>query len=210
MRIGVQRANHLGPDDDPAVAPAFEAAVDVLRSLGASIVDVTIPHYAETVTAMLITCTAALAYHRQDMRERPQDYSAATRSMLRVGAVFSGADYVQAQRVRRVAQRGLAGVLSEVDVIVAPGASRAGPTYDELGAGGTMEVPRGVHTPYWDAVGNPAMVVPMGFTDERMPLSLQLGGRPFDEALLVRICDALQQATDWHLRVPPLVAGIAA
>jgi aspartyl-tRNA(Asn)/glutamyl-tRNA(Gln) amidotransferase subunit A len=211
LRVGVERANHLGPDDDPAVEPAFAAAVDVLRSLGASVVDVTIPHYAETVTAMLITCMAeSLAYHRQDMRERPEDYFAATRSMLRVGAVFSGADYVQAQRVRRVAQRGLAGVLSEVDVIVAPGASRAGPTYDELGSGGTMEVLRGVHTPYWDAVGNPAMVVPMGFNADRMPLSLQLGARPFEEDLLVRVGDAFQRATDWHLRVPPLVAGVAA
>jgi aspartyl-tRNA(Asn)/glutamyl-tRNA(Gln) amidotransferase subunit A len=62
-----------------------------------------------------------------------------------------------------------------------------------------------VHTSYWDAVGNPVLVVPMGFTEGGLPLSLQLAGRPFEEALLVQAGDAFQQATDWHLRVPPLV-----
>ncbi len=62
-----------------------------------------------------------------------------------------------------------------------------------------------VHTSYWDAVGHPVLVVPMGFTAGGLPLSLQLAGRPFEEALLVRTGDAFQQATDWHLRVPPLL-----
>jgi Asp-tRNA(Asn)/Glu-tRNA(Gln) amidotransferase A subunit family amidase len=44
----------------------------------------------------------------------------------------------------------------------------------------------------------------MGFTGNGMPLSLQIAGRPFEEALVLRVGDAYQKVTDWHLRVPPL------
>jgi aspartyl-tRNA(Asn)/glutamyl-tRNA(Gln) amidotransferase subunit A len=50
----------------------------------------------------------------------------------------------------------------------------------------------------------------MGFTEGGLPLSLQLAARPFEEALLVRTGDAFQQATDWHLRVPPLITDLVA
>jgi aspartyl-tRNA(Asn)/glutamyl-tRNA(Gln) amidotransferase subunit A len=143
-----------------------------------------------------------------DMRTRPQDYVRSNRSTFALGACFSGADYVQAQRVRRVAQRGLAKVFDEVDVIVTPAASRVAPTYARLFETGIMELMGGLHTMYWDAVGNPALVVPMGFNARGLPLSLQLACRPFEDALLVHVGDGFQHATDWHLRVPPLVGGM--
>jgi aspartyl-tRNA(Asn)/glutamyl-tRNA(Gln) amidotransferase subunit A len=210
LRIGVERVNHLKDGDDPAVAPAFEAAVETLTALGATVVEVELPLYDAMVVAMMVTCTAeALAYHMPDLRTRGQDFVRSFREMQPLGALFSGADYVQAQRVRRVAQRALAGVFADVDLVVTPGASVTAPTYQRLLDGGTMEVLTGVHTPYWDAVGNPALVVPMGFSADGMPLSLQLAARPFEEALLVRAGDAYQRATDWHLHEPPLAAPAA-
>jgi aspartyl-tRNA(Asn)/glutamyl-tRNA(Gln) amidotransferase subunit A len=212
LRIGVERANHLGVDaeEDPAVAATFEAAVERLGVLGATVVEVEIPHYAEALVAAMITCVSeSLAYHREDLRTRAEDYFRANRSMYPLGACFTGADYIQAQRVRRVAQRSLARVFADVDLIATPGAVRVAPTYERMLAGGTFDILDGVHTMYWDAVGNPALVVPMGFNAGGLPLSLQLAARPFEEALLVRAGDAYQQATDWHLRVPPLAAGVA-
>jgi aspartyl-tRNA(Asn)/glutamyl-tRNA(Gln) amidotransferase subunit A len=211
LRIGVERVNHLKDGDDPAVAPAFEAAVETLTGLGATVVEVELPCYDLMTVAMMVTCVAeALAYHMPDLQTRPQDFVRSFREMQPLGALFSGADYVQAQRVRRVAQRALAGLFAEVDLVATPAASVAAPTYQRLLEGGTMEVLAGVHTAYWDAVGNPALVVPMGFNAEGMPLSLQLGARPFEEGLLVRAGDAYQQATDWHLQAPPLAAQPAA
>ncbi len=206
VRIGVDRGSTLGSEhDDPAAAAVFDAALEVLASLGATVVDVTLPHYREAVVTQWITMVCeALAYHRDDLAARWPEYFAGTRAMIGLGALFSGADYVQAQRVRRVAQRGLAGLLADVDVIATPANTAAAPTYELIEREGVPGMLDTLHTPYWDAVGNPALVVPMGFTGAGMPLSLQLGGRPFDEALLVRVGDAFQQATDWHLRLPPL------
>jgi aspartyl-tRNA(Asn)/glutamyl-tRNA(Gln) amidotransferase subunit A len=208
LRIGVDRGSTLGgPLDDPAAAGVFDAAVDVLRSLGASVVDCSIPFYGEAVVTQWVTMVCeALAYHRNDLQDRWEEYFAGTRAMIGLGAVFSGADYVQAQRVRRVAQRGLAGLFADVDLIATPANTAGAPTYEAIervGIGGLLAT---LHTPYWDAVGNPALVVPIGFTAAGLPLSLQLGARPFDERLLIRAGDAYQQATDWHLRVPPLAA----
>jgi len=61
-----------------------------------------------------------------------------------------------------------------------------------------------VLTPFWNGVGLPALSVPMGFTEAGLPLGLQLAGPAFSEARLLRLGDAYQQRTDWHLRTPPL------
>ncbi|MEV4420926.1 amidase [Patulibacter sp. NPDC049589] len=206
VRVGVERAHHLKEGDDPALEAAFELAVGHLEALGAVVSEVVIPHYDEACVAQWVTMVCeALAYHQGDLGSRWEDYFAFTRTTVAGGALYSGADVVQAQRVRRVAQRGLAALFTDVDVIATPATATGAPTYDTLLSGSVSDVMGGIHTAYWDAVGNPALVVPMGFTDGGLPLSLQLAARPFEEALLIRAGDAFQQATDWHLRVPPLV-----
>ena len=60
-------------------------------------------------------------------------------------------------------------------------------------------------TGYWSAVGYPALALPMGFTADGLPLSLQVAGRPFEEGLVLGVGDAYQRLTSWHLQVPPLV-----
>lgn len=209
MTIGVERAHHLGrAQEDPSLESTFDAAVDVLKRLGAAIVEIEIPHYAETVTAQIVTMLSeAFAYHRADMRQRWNDYYRATRDFVGSGALFTGADYVQAQRVRRVAQRALTEIFEGVDIIATPTTSTAAPTYTELDAVGIQRVTNTTFVGYWNAVGNPVLVIPMGFTEEEMPLSLQLAGRPFAEATLTAVGDAFQSETDWHLRTPPVVAS---
>jgi aspartyl-tRNA(Asn)/glutamyl-tRNA(Gln) amidotransferase subunit A len=205
IRIGVERANHLGASDaDPAVAAAFEDALGTLKSLGASLVEVEIPYYAEACTAMWVTMIGeALAYHRNDLQARWEDYFASTRLNIAAGALISGADYVQAQRVRRVAQRGLSQTFEKVDVIAMPATSRPAMTLESLHRDGMDGIVESLHLLYWNAVGNPALVMPMGFTPDDLPLSIQLAGRPFEEQLVIRCGDAFQQVTPWHLRVPP-------
>ncbi|HEY4277849.1 MAG TPA: amidase [Conexibacter sp.] len=208
LRIGVDRGlfNELA---DPAAAPALDAAMEVLAQAGADVVEITLPLYGETVTAQMVTMLSeALAYHRTDLSSRWEEYFAATRRFVGGGAVFSGADYVQAQRVRRVAQRALAELFQTVDLVATPTATTPAPHYDGLAERGVGALMGTIQTAYWDATGHPALVMPHGVTEAGMPLSLQLVAPPFEEALLVRAGDAYQQLTDWHLRVPPLAAAV--
>ncbi len=65
-------------------------------------------------------------------------------------------------------------------------------------------------TSIWNATGLPALCIPMGFTDDGLPLSLQIVGKPFDEATVPRVGDAYQRLTDWHLRLPAVAIPVAA
>ena len=57
----------------------------------------------------------------------------------------------------------------------------------------------------WNLVGQPALAIPCGFSASGLPLSMQIVGKPFDEATVLRVGDAYQQLTDWHLRMPEYV-----
>jgi aspartyl-tRNA(Asn)/glutamyl-tRNA(Gln) amidotransferase subunit A len=87
---------------------------------------------------------------------------------------------------------------------VTPTASVAAFAIDGLGDQ-AMERFRAMHTSYWNAVGNPALSVPMGLGAAQLPLGLQLIGRPFEEETVLRAGDAYQQVTNWHLAQPALV-----
>jgi aspartyl-tRNA(Asn)/glutamyl-tRNA(Gln) amidotransferase subunit A len=214
VRIGVDRLTAVAGDlADPALPAALDAALDVLRSRGAQLVDVELPLYAEMTTACIVIMVCeALAYHLPDMRARWSDYFAGTRGMVGTGVFYSAADYVQAQRVRRVGQKRLAELFADVDLVLTPTSSAGAPTFAEMAAmmrgirqgGGSFGA---VHTPYWDTAGNPVLTAPIGFTEGGMPLAMQLVGRPFEEALVLRAGEAFQRTTDWHLQVPPIAAS---
>ncbi len=209
LRIGVTRLESFAGAEDPAMAATFAAAVDVLEAAGAAVVAVELPHYAElTAAAFVMFAAEALAYHMPDMQTRWADFAPGTRSAIGIGFAVSGADYVQAQRVRRVGQKAVAALFTGLDLVVTPTASTVARRMDQLD---TMlgEGLSTIHTPYWDVIGNPAMSIPMGFGVDAMPLALQIAGRPFDEATTLRAADAFQQRTDWHLQTPTLTAAAA-
>jgi aspartyl-tRNA(Asn)/glutamyl-tRNA(Gln) amidotransferase subunit A len=212
LRIGLVRDNHFADGCDPALAGAFDAAATVLAKQGATLEEVTLPYWHEMISATMITMGCeALAYHRDDLVTRWSDYYAATRATMITGATVSGADYVQAQRVRRVAQDAIGRVFETVDVIACPTTSTGAPRFDALtrpdGRFDITELFGRIHTPYWDALGNPVLAVPMGSTAAGLPLSLQLAGPAFGEATILRVGDAFQQHTDWHLRAPELATS---
>jgi len=204
----VLHEGHFPEGSDPAVLSAFDGALAELAEQGAELVEITIPHYREVVAACMLTMLSeAYAYHRNDMQSRWGDYYERTRAMVSWAVLVQSQDYVQAQRVRRVGQEALAGVFADVDVIATPTASVGAPLEVEFAATDKAfgDLMAKVHTFYWDAVGNPVLVVPMGATASGLPLSLQLAGRPFDEATLLRVGRTYQSATSWHLAMPELV-----
>jgi aspartyl-tRNA(Asn)/glutamyl-tRNA(Gln) amidotransferase subunit A len=209
VRIGIDRVHHFPQNGDPAMPGCFDAAVSALEDLGATVVEVTLPYFEEMVAAaFMVWCAEGLAYHRDDLRSRWGDYTAGARVMLARGALLSGADYVQAQRVRRAALQGAQELFAAIDLVVTPTAAIPAISYDDTDFDHMFEV---MFTPYWNSVGYPALAVPMGFNNAELPLplSLQFVGRPFHEALVLGAADAYQAVTDWHLRVPPMVLDSA-
>jgi aspartyl-tRNA(Asn)/glutamyl-tRNA(Gln) amidotransferase subunit A len=204
VRIGVDRLTRVsGSVADPQLAPAIEAALAELAEAGAQLVDVEIPYYGQLTTATYVGFLAeAAAYHAPDLQNRWNDYGRFTRTQFGSAVFTTAADYVQIQRVRRVGQKAVAELFKDVDLVVTPTTSRPAIRRDEL-AGGPSSGSRlraTIHTGVWNATGNPALALPIGFTEAGLPLSLQIAGRPFDEVLVLRAGDAFQQRTNWHLR----------
>jgi aspartyl-tRNA(Asn)/glutamyl-tRNA(Gln) amidotransferase subunit A len=212
LRIGVLREHHnRGVDGVPqATVDTFEGAVGVLEELGATCEDVVIESFQVFQTANWLNNMAEKAgIYTQRFAARREDWGRYTRTAGGTTGLFvSAADYVQTLRVRRYAQRVIADVLSTYDVLISATAKDCATRIDAIdyNRSGGFSFP--IYTGVWDFVGLPAVALPMGFNDSRLPLSLQVVGRPFDEATVLRVGDAFQRLTDWHLRVPPLAAEL--
>jgi aspartyl-tRNA(Asn)/glutamyl-tRNA(Gln) amidotransferase subunit A len=206
IKIGIDDLSRIaGAEADPSVLPSFTEAIKVLEGAGAQIVPVELPYYDEIVIATLVTMYGeALAYHQNDLATRWDDYFQNTREVISSGAFYSAADYVQAQRVRRVGQKAIATLLREVDLVVTPTTSAGAPTPDGFPTVATASGFKLMHTPYWNSTGNPAASIPMGFTADGLPLGLQIAGPWFGEASVLRAADAFQRRTEWHLKHPNL------
>jgi aspartyl-tRNA(Asn)/glutamyl-tRNA(Gln) amidotransferase subunit A len=205
LRIGVEREHHTAVEGfNPLCAERFEAAIAVLRALGADVVDVRFEGYELMTAAALVTCGGdALAYHLGDLRTRYEDYGRSCRKLLTRGVLYTAADYVQAQRVRAWGLSTLGDLFERCDAIVTPTTGVASPP---SGADYWAVMGPWTYTPAWNLLGVPAMSIPMGSIEEGLPSGLQIIGPHFSEARLLRIADAYQRSTDWHLHEPPMVA----
>jgi aspartyl-tRNA(Asn)/glutamyl-tRNA(Gln) amidotransferase subunit A len=200
LRIGVVREHHLEGASAGVIA-AFEAAVTIFKELGARVKEVSLPLYHEVTAATMVTIGAeACANHQRNLATRWSDYTVMARRIMAIGALVSGAEYVQAQRVRRAGQQRLAAVLEDVDIIATPTTTVTAPLLDAVL---DPENASRLHTMYWNGVGAPVLAVPSGLLDG-LPVSLQLGAAPFCEAELLRAGRTYQRHTDWHHRVPDL------
>ncbi|HVV31310.1 MAG TPA: amidase [Mycobacteriales bacterium] len=204
LRIGVDRLTKASAGAiDPAQPDRFEAALAVLADAGARVVDVKLPYYAEMCTVdMLAMVTEAMAIHRSDLRARWSDYGAGTRYLIGTSVFYTAADYVQAQRVRRVGQLALADLFTSVDLVVTPTSTQGAPSLESLYPVWGRAGYAGLHTTYWSASGSPTASVPIGFTEAGLPLAMQISGRPWAEGTVLAAADAFQQRTDFHLRSP--------
>jgi aspartyl-tRNA(Asn)/glutamyl-tRNA(Gln) amidotransferase subunit A len=199
-----------GASPHPEVAGCLEAAIKELVAAGATCRDVVVPLYAELTDAAFVgSICEGFAFHHRDLRRRWDDYGAPTRLSLATGALYHGGDAVQAQRVRRAGLRAITDVLRDVDVIVMPTFPFPPTPLDvprPVAAPFTSR-PMALPTPAFDALGLPALSVPMGFTSDGLPFGLQIVGRAGEDALVLRVGDAYQRRTDWHRRVAPVTGG---
>jgi aspartyl-tRNA(Asn)/glutamyl-tRNA(Gln) amidotransferase subunit A len=192
---------------DPRVAAAVRAAVDELGSLGMRLADVRAPVLDHAgVAQQLIMLPEAAAAHGAWLRERLPDYGDDVRARLLAGLLLPSTAYATGQRARRWLYEEAAKLFQQVDVLVAPAMPVVAPRIGEQ-----IVVLDGERVPYrlsfiaynspWSFLGLPAASVPAGVVDG-LPVGLAIVGPRLAEGLVLRVAHALQQVTDWHLRLP--------
>ena len=203
LRLGVVEEWHnSAPHAD--VAPAIDAAVEVLRGLGAEIEPVKLSSLRDyTDCKTTISIAELYSIHEKDLKTRPQDFGRILRNRVLPGALIRAEDYVQALRWRAVLAREQALTLKRFDALLTAGALNVADPADPNQPDRLVSSP-GITMPF-SVGGLPALAIPCGFSRaEGLPLSLQIAAAPMAEPTVLRIAHAYQQATDWHRRHPNL------
>ena len=182
---------------------AVEAALAVLEDQGALVEDIELPDMAAAFTVGTLTIAVeGAAYHAADLRARPETFSAELRAAFELGSFYQAVDYVQAQRLRRELMVATDRALAGFAAIVMP--TSPVPATPIAGSPPEHAMLRPRNTMPFNVLGLPAISVPCGFTAGGLPIGLQIVGHAFDEAGILRVAQAYEQATDWHRRRPPL------
>jgi len=194
LRVGVPRHFFSGAKGlSPETVIALEASLEKLANQGAIVRDITLPDYATmSACGRVIMYTEAFAIHEKDFRERPKEFGFSTYMRMIMGAFTSGADIVQAYRLRRELTQEVNSRFEDCDVII---------TATALGTAPEMNQPDGWSMPSdapmqcmpFNVTGHPAMAMPTGLSSDGLPLALQIVGKHFDEPTVLRVGAALEK-----------------
>jgi aspartyl-tRNA(Asn)/glutamyl-tRNA(Gln) amidotransferase subunit A len=207
LTVGVPTAFYV-EDLDSEVARILDETLVVLKREGANVVQVELPDQRQlTAACQLVLAVEAAAFHKRWLIERPQDYGPQVLMRLQNGLAIPGVSYLEVMRWRGPALAAHLAAVAGVDAVIAPVAPVAAPTIAESDVGNTPDAEAVIQrltrfTRPINYLGLPSLAIPAGFTRSGLPVGMQLIGRAFDEAMLLRIGAAFQRASDFHERAP--------
>ncbi len=208
LRIGyAERYSNEGVD--PATAAAVAAAVDMLESLGATLVEVEIPNLDKYVIAWRELCTSeAFVAHSKYFPSRAPEYGPWFRSWLAHGQSRSATGYINAHRQRLECNAVIAAAFSNIDVLLCPAMTtpeqrKSDPQYfgEPMGE---INAPRQRFTIPYNFNGAPSITLPAGQNSNGEPISVQCVGKPMREDSVFKTAAALEQSNEYRTRHPPL------
>jgi amidase len=207
LRIGIDEA-WVSDRVEPEVAATLQAALDVLRRLGAEPVAIRMPDTDPVVAAWRPICAAEAALaHESTFPSRRDDYGPMLAGLLDGGRALSALDYQRALLVRADFTGRMNALMTGVDLLLMPAMPVAGASLERI-----TDLRRDPDHRIWlqrfcapfDMTGQPTITLPAGITPAGLPVAVQLVAAGLREDLLVRAGRAVQRVTDWHLRRPPV------
>lgn len=210
LKVGVCR-NHFFENLQEDVEAAVEKAIADLAAAGAQVVELEIPLLDYGLGAIFaIELSSSTAYHDASLKAgRVPHYQPDVRMLVEMGRLVTGPDYLKAEQYRSALMEEYRKAFERVDVVVGPTTPITAWKRGEW----TVQVggkPESVLAASWrftypyNLTGLPALSVPCGFDRDGLPIGLQIAGRPFDEATVLRVGHAYERAHDWKARRPPL------
>lgn len=189
---------------DAAVLAAYDQALDTLADLGAEIVTIRLPFRFADLFALSAITNAEAYFTNGALAEDPASpLGDAVRARILAGARLSAQDYLATIRRREAMKRAFGAALEGFDALLTPTTETPAIPLDGVDED---------HLPsrfcrFGNLLDLCGLALPCGYTQAGLPLSLQIVCRGYDEATALRIGQAYQGATDWHLRLPPGISG---
>ena len=210
LTIGVPSAFYI-EDLDADVQRVLDETIATLKREGARVEQIVLPDQREVVAAsQILLAVEAAGFHKRWMIERPQDYGPQVLMRLQNALAIPAVTYLEALRWRGPALAAYLEASAGVDAVLAPAVPMPAPTIVETdvgnrtGAEGVIQKISRFTRPV-NYLGLPSLSIPAGFSGSDLPIGMQLIGKPFDEAAILRVGAAFQRATDFHARVPEVV-----
>jgi aspartyl-tRNA(Asn)/glutamyl-tRNA(Gln) amidotransferase subunit A len=197
----------------PEVRSAMEAALGVLRGLGATVKEVSLKLAKHSIPLQLLTSDSDIAAMMLKLwlRGRYRDLDVGTRTRLAAGCLVPAAVYHRAMRARALVRREVLDTLAGCDALLSPTAlsppgriEAVREKVESVDDMGTRVLLRRISCYPFSMANVPAIAVPMGWTKAGLPVSLQVAAKPFDEATVFRVAHAYERATPWRERHPDL------
>jgi aspartyl-tRNA(Asn)/glutamyl-tRNA(Gln) amidotransferase subunit A len=197
LRVGVLRDDGSGePLGTPEALDAWRAGLAALERAGATLVELDVPELSRLrVLNTALIALEAVAFHLPWLRERPDDYGEFARLRLLTSFAYGPADFVRAQQLRQALRRRCEQIFEQVDLLSTPTAPYGAPALGDPARNSWLTAP-------FNALGWPAITVPVGLTADRLPLGLQIAGRPWDEATVLRAAAVVEAAGPWPGGIP--------
>jgi aspartyl-tRNA(Asn)/glutamyl-tRNA(Gln) amidotransferase subunit A len=160
--------------------------------------------------ALTMLMAEATGIHEEFLRTRPDDYQSDVRARLEKGFAIRGSDYGRARLTGELLRRDLATLFQKVDLLATPMCGIPAPRLGQQevtmdGEVVSVMAPLTRYTRVFNLAGLPAISVPCGFSSEGLPMGLQLAGRAWDEATVLRAAYAYEAATEWTQHGPLLI-----
>jgi aspartyl-tRNA(Asn)/glutamyl-tRNA(Gln) amidotransferase subunit A len=203
LRVGICR-NHFFENNQPDVGAAIDTAIGFYRDNGARLVEFELPILAYSLGAIFaIELSSSTAYHSRNLASGAvSSFTDDVRTLVEMGRLVTGPDYLKAEQLRRVLIDDLARIFADVDVIIGPTcpltAWPIGEWTVRVGAQDESVLAASWRLTYpWNLAGLPSISLPCGFDRAGLPIGLQLASRPFDEMTLIRAADAYECGHGW-------------
>ena len=211
LRVGVITEKVYGDDLDREITDAVATAAGGLGELGASVKQISIPLLdAAGVVSKCLTDMYGANIHHEWLKTRATEYDHNSRVRLLTAILTPAQVYYKAQKLRTLIRTQIFELMQEVDVLVLPTSPVVAPKIVDAPGIKSQEDAHsrmsGVRswTGAFNLAGMPAISIPCGFTSENLPISLQIAGRPFEDATIMKVAHAYEQTTSWHTKRPPL------
>jgi amidase len=207
VRIGIDEG-YCTENVAPQVSRAVLACADVLRDLGAETREILLPPIEELLEGWTpFTAVEAALAHDETFPAQAERYGPSLRRLLETGLRLTAVEYAAIQSAREIFRGRVTALFDQVDLILCP--SMPFPpvpaaVVEAVAESSERDPSVQKFTAPFDFSGNPTLSLPCGFTDDGLPLSLQLVARHLDEELLCRAGFAFEQATEWHTHHPDL------
>lgn len=205
LRIGLLR--HFYNNDNPVsieTRDAIDSAAKKFEELGCEVQEINLSPLAEwNACGMIIMLAESYAIHEANLQERFMDYGEVFRDRMAIAGLFTSSDYIQAMRRRRELIKEFNECMRNFDVILTAVTATEAPKIDKVGKFSILEKP--LLTIAFNVTGSPAISVCCGFGSNGLPLAMQIVGKRFDDAIVLRVADAYERANSWGEKRPILL-----